>query len=174
MTASPESKASNQAGAAKIHHDTFIIERTYRATPEQVFRAWSNPEAKAKWFGGPSDNWTAIERSMDFRVGGKEIASGRFKSGMVSRFDATYFDIVENQRVVYTYDMYVDDRKLSVSLASIELRPTKDGGTRMVVTEQGAYFGDDTAESAASRKRGTEALMDNLGKSIGEPEAKGN
>ena len=30
---------------------TFVIERTYAASPERVFAAWSDPATKAQWFG---------------------------------------------------------------------------------------------------------------------------
>jgi uncharacterized protein YndB with AHSA1/START domain len=36
----------------KVTHATFSIERTYGAPPERVFRAFADPEAKAKWFAG--------------------------------------------------------------------------------------------------------------------------
>ena len=36
---------------------TLQIKRTFRATQEQVFQAWTNPEALKKWFG-PTDDFT--------------------------------------------------------------------------------------------------------------------
>ena len=44
-----------------------------------------------------------------------------------------------DQRLVYGYEMRLDDRKISVSLATIELAPA-DEGTRLKVTEQGAFL----------------------------------
>lgn len=154
----------------KVHHDTFTVERTYDASPERVFTAWANPEAKARWFAGPSDVWESTERTMDFRVGGQERAGGIFKNTRsTTLFAATYFDIVENRRIVYTYDMFVNGEKLSVSLATIEIEPTKNGGTRLTVTEQGAYFDKEAEKSASSRLGGTKGLMEQLAASLGEP-----
>lgn len=153
----------------KIHHDTFTLERTYKASPDRVFNAWANVEAKAKWFGGPSDVWTSTERTMNFKVGGQERAGGIFKNtNMTTLFAATYFDIVENQRIVYTYDMFVNGEKISVSLASIELYPAVGGGTRMVLTEQGAYFDKEAEKSAISRRNGTLGLVEKFGVALGE------
>ncbi len=165
---------------AKLHHDTFTLERTYGASPRQVFAAWANPEAKARWFGGPSDRWTSTERSMDFRVGGQERAGGLFKDGMTSLFVCTYLDIVDQERIIYAYDMFVDGVKISVSLATIEIVPTASGGTLLRVTEHGAYFENAKyagkrytgCESAESRLRGTEALLDLVSASLGEPSTK--
>lgn len=155
------------ASAAPVLHDTFTIERTYRATAKQVYAAWSNIDAKAKWFAGP-EGWTSTERTLDFRVGGQERVGGTFPDGVrTSLFVATYFDIVEDKRILYTYEMYVSGKKISVSLVSIELFPGEGGGTRMVVTEHGAYFGG--KEEAVSRIAGSEWLMDKLDVSIGEP-----
>jgi hypothetical protein len=55
--------------------------------------------------------------------------------------------------------MYHNDRKLSVSLASIEFR-TEGGGTRLIVTEQGAFL--DGYDDAGAREHGTNLLTDRL------------
>jgi uncharacterized protein YndB with AHSA1/START domain len=67
------------------------------------------------------------------------------------------------RRIVYAYNMHVDEKKISVSLATIELEPTAKG-TRMKVTEQGAFL--DGYDDAGSREHGTGALMDALAKSL--------
>jgi uncharacterized protein YndB with AHSA1/START domain len=145
-----------------VVHATFSLERVYDASPAQVFRALSDKAAKARWFEG-GNGWTAIEREMDVRPGGRERAKGRWPSGMVTTFDAVYFDVVPNERLVYTYEMHLDDRKISVSLATIELEP-KGAGTRLVVTEQGAFL--DGYDDAGSREHGTGLLLDRLGASL--------
>ena len=40
---------------------------------------------------------------------------------------------------MYTYDMAVEDRRISVSLATVQLAPA-GGGTRLTHTEQRAYL----------------------------------
>jgi uncharacterized protein YndB with AHSA1/START domain len=142
---------------SRVTFDTFIVERTLDATPNRVFEALSKPEVKAKWFVGPP-SWKPGERRMDFRVGGKEHVSGTHAGGMTSIFDAVYLDIVPNERVVYVYEMTVNGAKVSTSLATFEIVP--DGAkTKLVLTEQGAYFGEG---QAAPRLEGTQDLMDRL------------
>ena len=150
------------AQARSVVHATFSLERVYDASPAQVFRALSDKAAKARWFEG-GNGWTAIEREMDVRPGGRERAKGRWPSGMVTTFDAVYFDVVPNRRLVYTYEMHLDDRKISVSLATIELEP-KGAGTRLRITEQGAFL--DGYDDAGSREHGTGLLLDRLGASL--------
>jgi len=147
-----------------VHHSTFTIERTYDASPARVWKAWSQPEAKALWFGG-GDDWRSLVAEMDFRVGGTERARGEWRtSGTTTDFVCRYLDIVPEQRLIYSYDMYVNDQKLSVSLATIEL--FADGArTKLVLTEQGAYL-DGGADDAGNRERGTAELMDALGASL--------
>ena len=80
-------------------------------------------------------------------------------------FDARYHDIVENQRIVYSYDLYLDDQRMSVSVATVELE-SHDDGTRMLFTEQGAFF--DGIDDPANREHGTNLLVDALGKALQE------
>jgi len=147
---------------ASVVHGSFTVERTYDAAPELVFRALSDPDAKARWFAG-GDGYTLLERSMDVRPGGRERVSGRWAGGTVSTFDATYFDVIPDERLVYAYEMRLDGRKISVSLATVALKPA-GAGTRLVVTEHGAFL-DGYADNG-SREHGTGMLLDRLGASL--------
>lgn len=143
-------------------HATFCIQRTYPAPPQRAFAAWATAEAKAQWFDGP-EGFECYERSLDFRPGGSERLWGKHPGGRVSDFQARYFDVIENQRIVYAYDMYSDGQKLSVSLATIEFKA--DGqGTRLIMTEQGAFL--DGYDDAGSREHGTNWLLYNLGAAL--------
>lgn len=146
-------------------HDTFRIERLYDAAPARVWRAISDPAAKAKWFRGPPDVYTTTEQSMDLRVGGRERLAGRFDSGMTTAYDATFHDIVEGERLVYAYTMHLDGTQISVSLGTMEITP-EGGRTRLVYTEQGVFL--DGLDTAAQRQEGTEQLLDALGRSLSE------
>ncbi|MEP6483241.1 MAG: SRPBCC family protein [Rudaea sp.] len=143
-------------------HATFVIDRHFDATPAQVFKAFADEKAKSLWFGGTSD-WDQLERKFEFRVGGHERLVGKWKSGRKSAFDAYYHDIVPSQRIVYAYHMHIDDRLISVSLATIELTPDGDR-TRMKLTEQGAFL--DGYDDAGSRETGTRHLLQKLAESL--------
>ena len=146
-----------------ITHGTFNIERTYEAPRSRVWDAFATLEGKAAWFEG-GGSYELLRREFDFREGGHEHASGRWQNGTVSRFDATYFDIVPQERIVYAYEMHIDDRKISVSLATIEFKEVKGGGTRLLLSETGAFL--DGYDDAGSREHGTNYLMDQLGASL--------
>ena len=148
-----------------VVHASFTITRNWPHSPAHVFQAFANEQAKAKWFGGPP-GWEEHSKKFDFREGGVEHLSGRHPSGMVSTFDCTYHDIVENERILYSYVMHIDGRKISVSQAAIEIR-AEGGGTKLVLTEYGDYL--DGYDDAGSREHGTNSLIDNLGKSLEQP-----
>jgi uncharacterized protein YndB with AHSA1/START domain len=137
-------------------HATFTIERTYGAPPEQVFAAWADPKVKYRWFGPPSGPDNKID--MDFRIGGHE----RFAAGMggtVYTYDALYQDIVEGERIVYTYEMHRDEDRMSVCVSTVELRAEQDG-TKLTYTEQGVFL--DGHDTAAQREHGTREILAKL------------
>ncbi|MCU7729864.1 SRPBCC domain-containing protein [Actinoplanes sp. KI2] len=140
-------------------HDTFRIDRHFDAEPARVFRAFADPSAKAKWFGSPADT---RRESFDFREGGREVMESVFENSRYG-YIATYTDIVMDERIVYTYEMTMNGRRISVSVATIELRAGA-GGTDFTLTEQGVYL--DGLDNSAQRRQGTEDLMDALAKSL--------
>jgi uncharacterized protein YndB with AHSA1/START domain len=143
------------ASAEAVTHGTIVIKRTYDASPKRVFQAFADPAIKRRWFV-EGEGFETSEYSHDFRVGGRE--HGRFSTkvdGSTPVFlnDTTYFDIVENERIVFAYSMSNAERKpFSASLATIELR-AHNKGTELVFTEQGAFFGNGAAQ-IASREGG--------------------
>ncbi len=144
-----------------ITHASFTIERIYPdVTPARVYAAFT-PEQKTKWFAG--DEWQELEHEHQFAVGGREINIGRHKSGVVSAFESRYYDLVEGVRLIYSYVMHLDDVKISVSLATIELE-ARGTSTRLVMHEDGAFL--DGYDKPESRRHGTEWLLGRLGETL--------
>jgi uncharacterized protein YndB with AHSA1/START domain len=149
----------NQLTERSETHATFVLERSYPVPVSAVWHALSDGEARQQWFGG-GDAFETRERSHDFRVGGHEIEDGQWTGGPRSRFVSTYTDIVDQHRMVFTYDMWIDDRHISTSLTTIVVEPEGDG-TRLTFTEQGAHF--DGLDTTEGREEGTAGLLDQLG-----------
>lgn len=116
------------------------------------------PGAKARWFSC-HEEWATAEYELDFRVGGREINRVGPRGGPVHSFDGRYLDIVPDQRIVFAYDMHLDDTRISVSLARVELEPAR-AGTRLIFTEQAAFL--DGYNDLAEREEGRRAGLDNL------------
>jgi uncharacterized protein YndB with AHSA1/START domain len=143
-------------------HDTFRIERHFDAAPARVFQAFADPKAKAKWFGGPEE-MKRPDGEFDFREGGRESMGSVFADGTKVGFTANYTDIVPDERIVYTYEMSMNGQRISVSVATIEIRAAR-GGSDFVLVEQGVYL--DGLDNPEQRRKGTEELMDALAKSL--------
>jgi len=142
-------------------HATFVIERTYPADPARVFRAFADVEEKAKWFG--PDDLGAAQIDLDFRVGGAERFTADGPDGARYTYSALYQDIVEGERIVYTYEMFRGEDRISVSLSTIELRPA-EGGTALAYTEQGAYL--DGHDGPGPREHGTRIGLERIDQAL--------
>jgi uncharacterized protein YndB with AHSA1/START domain len=143
---------------SSVVHDSFSIERTYPASPARVFAAWATPEAKAHWFANEEGLELQGEHTLDFRPGGREQLSAKAQ-GMLFEFDARYYDIVENERIVWSYEMRMDGRRMSVSVGTVTIAAVP-GGTQLVMTEQGAFL--DGLDTNEARRQGTEEFLTNL------------
>jgi uncharacterized protein YndB with AHSA1/START domain len=138
----------------------FTLTRDYPVAPERVWDAFADEGQKLQWWGA-GDAMEPLEWVFDFRVGGRDIAEGKFHNGPVSRYAATYTDIVEYTRIVRTYDMWIDGVHMSTSLASLEFEPIDDG-TRFTHVEHGVFF-DQFWADGPNREQGSQGLLDALG-----------
>ncbi len=145
-------------------HSTFVIERNYPASPARVFAAWADLNAKSQWFGPRGEH----EHELDFREGGREHFEVTAASAVFS-YDALYEDIVQNERIVYTYNMHRDGVRMSVSVSTVELL-ANGAGTQLRYTEQGVFLdGEDTPQA---REHGTKELLDKLGEALAQEAAR--
>ena len=145
-----------------VTHSTFVIERSYLVSPERVFAAFADPAKKRRWFA-ESDGQPVREFEMDFRVGGTEHSRFKMQDGTPLANDTSYHDIEPNRRIVFAYTMSVAGRRISASLATIELVPT-DKGTDFVYTEQAAFF--EGSDGAKIREAGWGSLFERLEKDL--------
>jgi len=144
-----------------VTHGTFSVERTYPVPPERVFASWASRSEKNTWFGEGDDFLaTTDEYTLDFRVGGHERLAGTLPSGRLFTYDGDFQDIVDDRRIVSSYDVCIDSVRISVSLMTIELAPVSDG-TRLVLTEQGAFL--DGLDTNEQRQEGATDMLDQLG-----------
>jgi uncharacterized protein YndB with AHSA1/START domain len=157
-------QSGGESGVHSVVHATFHLERTYDAPAARVWKALTDDAAKRKWFGA-APGLELVERHMDVRVGGTERHVGRWEGGVTSAFDATFHDVIPNERLVYTYEMHMNGNKISVSLATMQLKAA-GGKTTLLVTEQGAFL--DGYDDAGAREHGTGLLLDGLGASLAD------
>jgi uncharacterized protein YndB with AHSA1/START domain len=138
----------------------FTLTRDYPVAIERVWDAFAVEQQKLAWWGA-GDAIEPGEWAYDFRVGGRDVAEGKFHNGPVSRYEATYTDIVEHNRIVTTYDMFIDKVHMSTSVASMEFE-TVEAGTRFTHVEHGVFF-DQFWADGPNRAAGTQGLLNALG-----------
>lgn len=83
----------------------FVMERVFDAPRELVFKAWSDPQHLAQWWG--PKGWTLPVCNMDFRPGGVWHYCMRGPEGEEGWGKAVYREIVEPERIVYV-DSFAD------------------------------------------------------------------
>lgn len=148
-----------------VTHCTFVIERTYPVTPERVFAAFADPAQKRHWF---AEGRVGTEHELEFRPWGRERTRSLMGEntpfpGTPLTNDSVYLDIVPNRRIVMAYTMTLGDKRFSASLATFDLL-AMEGGTRLVFTEQGAYF--EGADGPQMREEGWRQILDGLARAL--------
>ncbi len=128
---------------SSVVHSTFVIEHRYPYPVERLFAAFADPAKKRRWFA-ESDNHDVELYEMDFRVGGVERTSYRFRPGtpfpgVMLQTEGAIQDIVPNERVVTASTMSLGDRRISSSLITVEFVPNEQV-TDLVLTYQGAFY----------------------------------
>ena len=145
-----------------LTHATFCVERVYDAPPARVFHAFTDLDARMRWFF-KTDSWSLHDHS------GGELGVGKTES---SRFsppgvdviitnDSIYLDVVPGERVIFAYAMTLAGAPLSSSLSTAEFKP-EGKGTRLIFTEQGVYLDG----NVSGRIEGTEAMLVTLGEEL--------
>jgi uncharacterized protein YndB with AHSA1/START domain len=80
---------------------TIRLHRVLRATPDRVYRAFLDPEAKVKWL--PPNGFTAKVHHIEPKVGGTyKMSCTNFTTGKSHSFGGTYLELVPNERLRYT------------------------------------------------------------------------
>ena len=138
-----------------MQYGGFSLTRRLDAPRERAYAAWTELEHRRHWFAGPA--WTEVERSLDLRPGGTEVAHGRFENGPNVIYTARFHLIEPNRRLIYAFDMHVGGVLFSVSLAGVDFADLAHG-TELTYSEQGLFLIGDY--DAAARAAGTEGLLD--------------
>ena len=112
--------------------NTIRLHRVLRATPERVYRAFLDPDAKVKWL--PPNGFTAKVHHMDARVGGSyKMSFTNFTTGKSHSFGGQYVELAPHERIRYT-DKFDDPNLLrDASDSRLEKCPL---GTEVNITQE--------------------------------------
>jgi uncharacterized protein YndB with AHSA1/START domain len=81
---------------------TFRTERSFPASPEEVFDAWTNPEVLRRWWMRDS-SWSSPGCEVDLRVGGRYVLRMRDADGELHVVGGEYREVDRPRRLVYTW-----------------------------------------------------------------------
>jgi uncharacterized protein YndB with AHSA1/START domain len=141
----------------------FRVERVFPASVERVWRALTEPDLVAQWWGRgnqldiermevePGGHWRYVEHAPDGRHG----------------FEGRYREVTRPTRLAYTFDW--DGMPGHVSLETIVLEDLGDGRTRMTTTSQyhtpgdrDGMLGSDMEQGLAEGYAALDALLERL------------
>lgn len=110
------------------------LHRVLAASPEKVFRAFTDPDAMASWI--PPYGFICKVEQMDVRVGGKyRMSFKNFSTGNGHSFGGEYLEIVPNERLQYS-DQFDDPNLPGQMITTIELKQVLCG-TELHATQEG-------------------------------------
>jgi uncharacterized protein YndB with AHSA1/START domain len=89
------------AGISTLSDRELVITRLIDAPRALVFKAWTEPEHLARWWG--PKGFTTIRCEMDIRVGGAYRFGMRSPEGKEYWKVGVYREIVEPERIVFTF-----------------------------------------------------------------------
>ena len=117
----------------KIVDETMLeLRRTYPASPDKVYRAWTEAEQVKKWFGPEVCDCTEAE--VDLRVGGRyrfvlDEPDGRHIVG------GEYVELSPPGKLVFTWKWEHVPEDSPATLVTVEFLPKGDG-TELVLTHE--------------------------------------
>ncbi|HWL14126.1 MAG TPA: SRPBCC family protein [Opitutus sp.] len=126
---------------------TIRLHRVLRGTPERIYRAFLDADAKAKWL--PPHGFTGKVHHVDARVGGTyRMSFTNFTTGQSHSFGGTYLELVPNERIRFT-DRFEDPNLPGEIHVTITLRATPFGtelnilqeGVPAVIPAEACYLG---------------------------------
>jgi uncharacterized protein YndB with AHSA1/START domain len=113
---------------------TIRLHRVLQATPERVYRAFLDPDAKAKWL--PPNGFTGKVHHIDARVGGSyKMSFTNFTTGKSHSFGGQYVELVPHERIRYT-DRFDDPNLPGAMQVTVSLKKVSVG-TEVNITQEG-------------------------------------
>ncbi|MBI5716597.1 MAG: SRPBCC family protein [Burkholderiales bacterium] len=113
---------------------TVTLHRVLRCPPERVYRAFTTPEAMAKWL--PPNGFTCQVHQMDVKVGGSfRMSFINFSTGSGHSFGGRYVELVPGQLLRYS-DVFDDPNLPGEMMTTVTLKAVSCG-TDLQVVQQG-------------------------------------
>ncbi|MGI9192203.1 MAG: SRPBCC family protein [Chitinophagaceae bacterium] len=117
-----------------MSNNTVTLHRVFTATPEKVFKAFTNAEAMAFW--NPPYGFLCTVHEMDAQVGGKfKMSFTNFSTGKSHSFGGVFLQLVPNELLQYS-DVF-DDPNLPGQMTTTVTMKKVMCGTELTITQAG-------------------------------------
>lgn len=117
-----------------MKNSTVSLHRVLKASPEKVFRAFSDPVANSSWF--PPYGFLCTVQQMDFKVGGSfKMTFTNFSTGNGHSFGGEYLEIKPNEFIKYT-DRFDDPNLPGEMTTTVQLEKVSCG-TELTILQEG-------------------------------------
>ena len=114
--------------------NSISLHRVLKASPEKVFRAFSDPIAHSNWI--PPYGFLCTVQHFDFKVGGSyKMSFTNFTTGNVHSFGGTFLEIIPNS-FIKNSDKFDDPNLPGEMTTSIWMNKTSCG-TELKVLQEG-------------------------------------
>lgn len=118
----------------RMTNNTVTLHRVIKATPDKVYRAFSDPQALSFWL--PPYGFLGAVHSLDFREGGSyHMSFTNFTTTNSHSFGGEYLELRENEYIRHT-DRFDDPGMPGEMITSITLREVM-GGTDITIVQEG-------------------------------------
>ena len=134
---------------------SLALKRRLKATPAQVFQAWTDPEKIVRWFGPKETAAGSVRADVDVRPGGRYRMSFQTDDGERHQVGGVYREVVRDSRLVFTWAWHSTPER--ESLVTVTIVPDGDGTLLTLHHEQ---FFDQKAREG--HERGWTGTLDKL------------
>ena len=128
------------AGPGFADRPSLTLTRRFRARPEKVWAAWTDPEKLIAWFCTTKAKPGSMRAELDVRVGGRYRISFDMESGEYSEVGGVYREVMPNEKLVFSWAWHSTPER--ESLVTVSIRPDGTGSLMVFTHEQ---FFDETA-----------------------------
>lgn len=144
-----------KADPALATRPSLTLTRHFRARPEKVYAAWTEPEKLIAWFGPARVKPGSVRADLDVRVGGRYRIRFEDEAGEYFEVGGTYREVVPNARLVFSWAWHSTPER--ESQVTISLKP-ESGGTLLIFNHE--QFVDEAARD--NHKRGWTEFLTKL------------
>ena len=134
---------------------SLTLERRIKATPAQVFSAWTDPQKIARWFGPADIDNDLLIAEMDVRPGGRYRLRFAGLDGEYHEIGGTYREVVPDTRLVFSWAWHSTPERQSLVTVTV----AKDGDGTLLTLHHEQFFDD---KARAGHERGWTGTLDKL------------